>query len=111
MTAVEPPPEEEQQRILAHLHPQLSPLLPHAMAALSLVQAAYGQQAQQAQQLGEAAAAALAAAGGAGGAHGGALGLSVGRHFSIRDVLKWCRRMASVGRRRLAARQPCFEGC
>jgi hypothetical protein len=41
-------------------------------------------------------AAALAAAG-IGSSHGGsAFGFGVGRHFSIRDVLKWCRRMASV---------------
>ncbi|KAL4440107.1 hypothetical protein ABPG75_003108 [Micractinium tetrahymenae] len=94
--AVEPPPEAEQQRILARLHPQLAPLLPHAMDTLALVRAAYGQ-AQHGQALSEAAAAALAAAGVAvGGGGGGAFGFSVGRHFSIRDLLKWCRRMGRL---------------
>ena len=94
---MEPPPEEEQQRILARLHPQLAPLLPHAMDTLTLVRAAYGQQQQQQLLQSEAVAAALAASGiGSGG--GNAFGFSVGRHFSIRDVLKWCRRMGSVRR-------------
>ncbi len=94
--AVEPPPEGEQQRILARLHPQLAPLLPHAMDTLALVRAAYGQ-APRGQALGEGVAAALAAAGiAAGGGGGGAFGFSVGRHLSIRDVLKWCRRMGRV---------------
>ena len=93
---MEPPGEQEQKRILARLHPQLAPLLPHAMDTLSLVRAAYGQL-PHGQSLGEAAAAAAAAAGIA--PAGGAFGFSVGRHFSIRDVLKWCRRMGRVRRR------------
>lgn len=110
--AVETPPEAEQQRILAHLHPALAPLLPHAMDTLTLVRAAYGQlpRSQVAQagephpHMSEAVAAAVAAAGLATG--GGGWGFSVGRHFSIRDLLKWCRRMASV---RLLC--PAGEGC
>lgn len=99
--AVEPPPEDEQRRILAGLHPQLAPLLPHAMDTLALVRAAYGQ-APHGRALGEAVVAALAAAGiGAGGGCSGAFGFSVGRHFSIRDVLKWCRRMGRVSAPRL----------
>jgi hypothetical protein len=70
------------------------------MATLSLVRAVYGQHnqqhLQQQQQQGEAVEAALAAAGITSGHGGFAFGFSVGRHFSIRDVLKWCRRMASV---------------
>ena len=108
--AVEPPPEAEQQRILARLHPQLAPLLPHAMETLSLVRAAYGQQHHQ-QQLSEAVAAALAAAGISGGHGGGAFGFSVGRHFSIRDVLKWCRRMASVRQPSLPDPSPPVPAC
>lgn len=99
---VETPPEQEQQRILARLHPAVAPLLPHAMDTLTLVRAAYGQlpRGQQVREgephphISEAAAAALAAAGLAPG--GGGWGFSVGRHFSVRDLLKWCRRMASV---------------
>lgn len=90
--AVEPPPEAEQRRILAHLHPGLAPLLPHAMDSLALVRAAYGQQAAG-QPLGDAVTSALAAAG---LPPGGGFGFTVGRHFSIRDLLKWCRRMTSV---------------
>ena len=93
LAAVEPPPEAEQQRILARLHPALAPLLPHAMDTLTLVRAAYGQL-PRGQPVGEAVAAAVAAGGVAPG--GGAWGFSVGRHFSIRDLLKWCRRMGSV---------------
>ena len=29
----------------------------------------------------------------AAGLHAGELGLSLGRHFSLRDLVKWCRRM------------------
>lgn len=94
--AVEPPPEAEQQRILARLHPQLAPLLPHAMDTLALVRAAYGQ-APHGWAASEGVAGALAASGiAAGGASSSAFGFSVGRHFSIRDVLKWCRRMGRV---------------
>lgn len=91
---MEPPPEAEQRRILARLHPQLAPLLPHTMDTLALVRAAYGQQ-QHGQALSEAVTAALDAAGIATGG-GSTFGFSVGRHFSIRDVLKWCRRMGRV---------------
>ena len=101
--AVEPPPPHEQLRILTRLYPQLAPLLPLAMDTLALVQAAYGQQRrraeheQQQQQEGadeadSAVASALATAElGVGG-----LGLGVGRHFSVRDLVKWCRRMQAV---------------
>lgn len=64
--AVEPPPEHEQQRILARLHPALAPLLPHAMDTLALVRCAYGQLPRGRAgepALSEAAAAALAAGG------------------------------------------------
>lgn len=83
------------------------------MDTLTLVRAAYGQLPRG--QLGragephphtsEAVAAALAAAGLAPG--GGGWGFSVGRHFSIRDLLKWCRRMASVS----AAVMDCSLAC
>lgn len=106
---MEPPPEEEQQRILARLHPQLAPLLPHAMDTLSLVRAAYGQQHQQ-QLQSEAVAAALASSGIGSGA-GNAFGFSVGRHFSIRDVLKWCRRMGSVRERACRQQQQSALPC
>lgn len=89
------------------MFPTLAPLLPHAMATLALFQAAYGQAAQQRASGGsrqqeeedqqqEAVAAALAA----GGLRGGELGFSVGRHLSLRDLAKWCARMATVGGRR-----------
>lgn len=93
--AVEPPPPVEQQRILARLHPGLAPLLPHAMDTLALVRCAYGQlpHGAQAPQLSEAVVAALSAAGISPAA---GFGFSVGRHFSIRDLAKWCRRMDSV---------------
>lgn len=102
--AVEPPSVPEQLAILGRLFPALAPLLPHAMATLALFQAAYGQaagartqqQAQQAQQEGEGVAEAVAAALAAGGVRPGELGLSVGRHFSLRDLAKWCSRMATV---------------
>ena len=94
--AVEPPPEAEQAAILGALHPGLAPLLPHAMHTLALVRAAYGQLPPGAPP-GEAVAAALAAAG-LPTSGGGAWGFSVGRHFSIRDLLKWCRRMEKVRR-------------
>eukprot|EP00887_Chlorella_sp_A99_P000601 scaffold17.g601.t1 len=100
---VVPPSPAEQQRILAALHPAVRPLVPHIMRSLDLVKAAYSQQQQQLgagqHALPEAVAAAFAAAsaegGGMAGGRPGGLG-GVGRHFSIRDALKLCRRVASV---------------
>lgn len=92
--AVEPPPAGEQAAVLGALHPGLAALLPHAMHTLTLARAAYGQL-PPGQPLGEAVAGALGAAGlPTNGA--AAWGFSVGRHFSIRDLLKWCRRMEKV---------------
>lgn len=93
---VSPPPPSEQMAILAARHPSVAPLVPHVMHTLGLVRAAYLQQQQQQQQdLPAEVVSALATAGA--GANNQPAGLgSVGRHFSIRDALKLCRRLASV---------------
>lgn len=105
---VDPPNLQEQMVILGAKHPVLTSLLPHAMATLSLFHAAYGpsgsglssdqQQSKLRTQCGKEAGwdadvhAALSAA----GLRAGELGFSVGRHFSLRDLAKWCRRMEAV---------------
>lgn len=88
--AVDSPPLQEQLQILEGLHPTLAPLLPHAMATLALVRAAYGQKNDGG--LDEHVQAAMAAA----GVRPGGVGFSIGRHFSVRDLLKWCRRMEGL---------------
>jgi midasin len=83
------PSAAEQLQIAGHLHPGLKSLLPHAMAAISAVQVAHGQAPLEIGRL-SSVAHALAGAGLRRGE------LSVGRHISIRDLLKWAGRMAAV---------------
>ncbi|MEW5309894.1 MAG: hypothetical protein WDW38_001740 [Sanguina aurantia] len=113
---------EEQMSVLSQLFPMLQPLLATATAALCMIYLAVGQphHAQQpAPAPGPEAAAAAAAgapAGGAdvtaagdggvlrcaavaldlGGLKAGDLAVHLGRHFSVRDLIKWCRRMQSI---------------
>ncbi len=103
--AIDAPSDAEQALILAAAYGVLAPLLPAAMATLRLVQLAAGhlqqQQQQQQQQRawgadeaaadawGRAAEAALQAA----GLKRGELALQLARHFSLRDLFKWCNRM------------------
>ncbi|GAB4814206.1 hypothetical protein N2152v2_001252 [Parachlorella kessleri] len=112
---VEPPSGREQQAILGRRFPALAPLLPHAMATLALFQAAYGQRSSAAHSSrhssrprpqqhedtdggddSDAAEEAVAAALEAGGVRPGELGFAVGRHFSLRDLGKWCSRIHTV---------------
>jgi midasin len=97
------PSADEEIFILGQVHPGLQPLLPTAVAALNLVQQAglsastsgSGALALQAWQIAALTAwqqQALAAMVTAGIAPG-TLSLHMGRHFSLRDLFKWCGRM------------------
>ncbi|KAK9809153.1 hypothetical protein WJX72_010301 [[Myrmecia] bisecta] len=90
--AVEPPSEAEQQSILAAVHPVLRPLLPSAMAVLHLIRRASGQQSQPDGDRQTSISASMEAA----GLRSGDTALHVGRHFSLRDLFKWCGRMQSI---------------
>lgn len=84
----------EQTEIIARLFPVLTPLVPHAMASVAVVQTALRQR-NAGTSLGDAALAErVAHALGSAGLHPGEGNL--GRYFSFRDLLKWARRMASV---------------
>lgn len=90
---MQPPSPDEQQRILAALHPGTRALVPHVMGSLDLVKAACSQR-QPDEALPAAVAEALAAAGAPPGST--SLGLGIGRHLSIRDALKLCCRLSTV---------------
>jgi midasin len=92
------PSEAEQLQVLSGLYPDLTPLLPLAQAAVQLVALAGRHAAAAAVAAGatashqqHAAAAALAAA----GLRPGELSLALGRHVSMRDLIKWCGRMSA----------------
>ncbi len=94
--AVEPPAGDEPAAVLVGIHPALAPLAPRMLATLNAVQSACGQ-----------GGAAAAPGGDAGGAVGAAPSLEpetsgvsgaggrahAGRPFTLRDLLRWARRL------------------
>jgi midasin len=127
---LEAPSDAEQLQILGGTFPQLLPLLPAAMAAAHLVELAAGHAAPGAAHAptmngggstaaagadagaaaavaGHAASAWRAQAAGclrAAGVRPGELALQLQRHTSLRDLVKWCRRMAATHGALLALR-------
>lgn len=92
--AIEPPSETEQRRILAELFPGLAPLVGVAMATLQLGRRAAGQRGGLPEEWTEGGwTEGVTAALAANGFRGTDAALHVGRHFSMRDLIKWCRRM------------------
>jgi midasin len=114
---LEAPSDAEQLQILGGTFPQLQPLLPAALAAAHLAALTAGRAAPSggaaapmspgnASDAGAAAAAAAHAAAAwrgqaaaclrASGLRPGELALQLQRHTSLRDLVKWCRRMAAT---------------
>jgi len=92
---MEPVPLTEQMEIVSRLFPALAPLVPHAIASLSLVQGALRQRvADDLQAGGGVLAERVKHAMSSVGLRVGECNL--GRYFSFRDLLKWARRMATV---------------
>ena len=88
------PTEQEQQAIMQGLFPDLAPLLPSALLVLHIVKQASGQgTSKHVTRDTEGLAGAVARALAAGGVRAGDVALHVGRHFSIRDLIVWCKRM------------------
>ncbi|KAL0028971.1 hypothetical protein WJX77_009058 [Trebouxia sp. C0004] len=94
---VAPPTDQEQLLIIQGLFPDLACLLPCAMAVLHLVRRAAGQLTQQ-QSISEEGGVewVVSSALAAGGVKRGDVGLHVGRHYSIRDLITWCNRMQGI---------------
>ncbi|CAL5218660.1 g365 [Coccomyxa viridis] len=93
VVAVQAPTAEEQLAILGRAFPQLSALLPAGMAALSLVKAAAGQSWDTTEAPWDTS---VRAAMTAAGLRTGDTALHIGRHFSLRDAMKWAQRMQRV---------------
>ncbi|KAL3144110.1 hypothetical protein ABBQ32_003901 [Trebouxia sp. C0010 RCD-2024] len=88
------PTDQEQLAILKELFPGLTLLLPFAMAVLCLVKRAAGQlTGSQATTWDGHIEWRVSAALTAGGVKPGDVSLHVGRHYSIRDLITWCKRM------------------
>lgn len=132
------PPLVELLHMLQEAHPPLSPLLPTAVAMLSLMHTAAGHSSGATAAAAAAAAetvrlaglrgsstlppppsnadgggwaaAAAAAALQAAGIRAGDLALHLGRHFSLRDLFKWCRRMQVGPRLKLCLLLLCLGG-
>ncbi|KAL0049173.1 hypothetical protein WJX82_008148 [Trebouxia sp. C0006] len=94
---VAPPTDQEQLLIMQGRFPDLACLLPCAMAVLHLVRRAAGQLIQQ-QSISEEGGVewVVSSALAAGGVKHGDVGLHVGRHYSIRDLITWCNRMQGI---------------
>ena len=94
--SIEPPPPAEQANILAALFPALGQLLPPALRMLSISQDTPPLQPHY--------------FAGAANAAPAPSPLRLGRHFSIRDVIKWCHRMQARHRTTVsgAALQSCL---
>lgn len=94
--AVEPPTEAESLEILRSRFSDLAALLPWALESLTLVRMAWGQLPWPVVKGENTVLDHLAALLEAAGIRRSELGLHVGRHLSLRDLVKWSRRMTTV---------------
>ena len=92
-------PHSEQMSILSDIYPELSPLLPWAMACLHVVRRATGVDPSEGASTGDGDAGLVAledkvrSVMQAGGLSIHDMAFHAGRHFSLRDLVKWCKRM------------------